>query len=135
MRNLAVVSCRPSNLTNEQQVEYLVSTASGQRGPIDIFINCAGVIYYTLMANVQTDRSDRTVDTNCKGLLRCLGSIVPGILGRGTCLSSPSLPMQEENHSRIRPILGEQVPLRSHASSSSPRDCWYRITGELDPAG
>jgi NADP-dependent 3-hydroxy acid dehydrogenase YdfG len=41
-------------------------------------------MYYTLMANIQTEEWDRTVDVNCKGLLNCLSSIIPSMLSRGS---------------------------------------------------
>jgi NADP-dependent 3-hydroxy acid dehydrogenase YdfG len=72
-----------TDITNKQQVENLVSTASAELGPVDILVSCAGVMYFTMMANVQTEEWDRTVDVNCKGLLNCLSSTVPGMLERG----------------------------------------------------
>lgn len=36
-----------------------------------------------MMANVQTEEWDRTVDVNCKGLLHVLASTVPSMLKRG----------------------------------------------------
>ena len=73
-----------TDITSKQQVQDLISTASTKLGPVDILVNCAGVMYFTMMANVQTDEWDRTVDVNCKGLLNCLSSIVPDMLNRGT---------------------------------------------------
>jgi NADP-dependent 3-hydroxy acid dehydrogenase YdfG len=52
-------------------------------GPVDILISCAGVMYFALMANAQTDEWDRTVDVNCKGLLHCLSSTAPSMNSRG----------------------------------------------------
>ena len=72
-----------TDITNKKQVEKLVSTASADLGPVDILVSCAGVMYFTMMANVQTEEWDRTVDVNCKGLLNCLSSTVPGMLERG----------------------------------------------------
>ena len=72
-----------TDITKKEQVENLVSTASAQLGPVDILVSCAGVMYFTMMANVQTEEWDRTVDVNCKGLLNCLSSTVPGMLERG----------------------------------------------------
>ena len=72
-----------TDIINKQQVEKLVSTASADLGPVDILVSCAGVMYFTMMANVQTEEWDRTVDVNCKGLLNCLSSTVPGMLERG----------------------------------------------------
>ena len=37
-----------------------------------------------MMANVQTEEWERTVDVNCKGLLHCLSSTVPSMLSRGS---------------------------------------------------
>jgi NADP-dependent 3-hydroxy acid dehydrogenase YdfG len=41
-------------------------------------------MYFTMMAKVQTDEWERTVDVNCKGLLHCLSSTVPSMLSRGS---------------------------------------------------
>ncbi|KAI1502172.1 non-ribosomal peptide synthetase [Biscogniauxia marginata] len=72
-----------TDVTVREQVEALVRVTAEQLGPVDILVSCAGVMYYTLMANTQTDEWDRTVDVNCKGLLHCLSSTVPGMLARG----------------------------------------------------
>ncbi|KAF7559145.1 hypothetical protein G7046_g5010 [Stylonectria norvegica] len=73
-----------TDVTNGKQVEELMKAASEQLGPIDILVSCAGVMYFTMMANNQTEEWERTVDVNCKGLLHCLSSTVPGMLSRGT---------------------------------------------------
>jgi NADP-dependent 3-hydroxy acid dehydrogenase YdfG len=73
-----------TDVTNKQQVEDLVSKTAAELGPIDILVNCAGVMYFTMMANVQTEEWDRTVDVNCKGLLNCLSATVPSMLKRET---------------------------------------------------
>jgi NADP-dependent 3-hydroxy acid dehydrogenase YdfG len=41
-------------------------------------------MYFTMMANVQVDQWEQTVDVNCKGLLHSLSSSVPGMLSRGS---------------------------------------------------
>jgi NADP-dependent 3-hydroxy acid dehydrogenase YdfG len=41
-------------------------------------------MYFTMMANVQTEEWERTVDVNCKGLLHCLSSTIPAMLSRGS---------------------------------------------------
>ena len=35
-------------------------------GPVDILVNSAGVMYYTLMKNIHQDEWDKTIDVNCK---------------------------------------------------------------------
>ncbi|OAA68763.1 hybrid NRPS/PKS enzyme [Niveomyces insectorum RCEF 264] len=55
----------------------------GGRGGVDILVVGAGVMYFTLMANVRLDEWTRTVDVNCKGLLHCLAAVVPKMLQNG----------------------------------------------------
>ena len=73
-----------TDVTNKAQVVSLMQFANDTVGPVDILVSCAGVMYFTLMANVQTEEWERTVDVNCKGLLHCLAATVPGMLARGT---------------------------------------------------
>jgi NADP-dependent 3-hydroxy acid dehydrogenase YdfG len=73
-----------TDVTDKAQVESLMRAANDQLGPVDFLVSCAGVMYYTMMANVKTDDWERTVDVNCKGLLHCLSSTVPTMLARGT---------------------------------------------------
>jgi NADP-dependent 3-hydroxy acid dehydrogenase YdfG len=72
-----------TDVTKKADVESLMRAASEELGPIDILVSCAGVMYFTMMANVQTEEWERTVDVNCKGLLHCLSATVPGMLSRG----------------------------------------------------
>lgn len=78
------VIIRKTDVTDRGQVEALIRATNEELGPVDILISCAGVMYYTMMANVQTEEWDRTVDVNCKGLLHCLSSVVPSMLSRGS---------------------------------------------------
>ena len=71
------------DVTQRKQVEEFLHAANTELGPVDILVSCAGVMYFTMMANAHTDEWDRTVDINCKGLLNCLSSTVPGMLSRG----------------------------------------------------
>lgn len=75
---------RATDVTDKKQVEELVRAATEELGAVDILVSCAGVMYFTMMANVQTEEWERTVDVNCKGLLHCLSSTVPGMLSRGS---------------------------------------------------
>jgi thioester reductase-like protein len=72
-----------TDVTKKEQVESLIRTAETTLGPVDILVSCAGVMYFTMMANVHTDEWEQTVDVNCKGLLHCLSSTVPSMLSRG----------------------------------------------------
>lgn len=74
---------RATDVTNNTQTEALIHAANEELGPVDILVSCAGVMYFTLMANTQTDEWTRTVDVNCKGLLNALAPTVPGMVSRG----------------------------------------------------
>jgi NADP-dependent 3-hydroxy acid dehydrogenase YdfG len=78
------VIAHKTDVTDKAQVESLMRTAAEELGPVDILVSCAGVMYFTMMANVQADEWERTVDVNCKGLLHCLSSTIPSMLSRGT---------------------------------------------------
>ncbi|KAH8668259.1 nonribosomal peptide synthetase 10 [Tricladium varicosporioides] len=73
-----------TDVTQKSQVESLIRTAESELGPVDILVSCAGVMYFTMMANVHTEEWERTVDVNCKGLLHCLSSTIPSMLSRST---------------------------------------------------
>ncbi|KAL4939211.1 hypothetical protein BDV06DRAFT_199319 [Aspergillus oleicola] len=77
------VVIRKTDVTDKKQVEELVKAATDELGPVDILVACAGVMYFTMMANTQMDEWERTVDVNCKGILNSLASTVPGMLSRG----------------------------------------------------
>ncbi|RMZ84757.1 hypothetical protein DV737_g1017, partial [Chaetothyriales sp. CBS 132003] len=78
------VIIRKTDVTNPHDVEALMRAAETELGPIDILVSCAGVMYFTMMKNVQVDQWNNTVDVNCKGLLNCLASTVPNMLKRGS---------------------------------------------------
>jgi NADP-dependent 3-hydroxy acid dehydrogenase YdfG len=73
----------PTDITDRQQVKSLVARTEEELGPVDILVNCAGVMYYTLMKNCLEDDWERTVDVLCKGMLNCVGAVLPGMLARG----------------------------------------------------
>ncbi|KAJ5690097.1 hypothetical protein N7462_004489 [Penicillium macrosclerotiorum] len=71
-----------TDVTSSSQCASLVEHANEQLGPVDILVACAGVMYFTMMANVQTEEWERTVDVNCRGLLNTLAATIPGMLSR-----------------------------------------------------
>ncbi|KAL6867040.1 non-ribosomal peptide synthetase [Trichoderma novae-zelandiae] len=78
----ARVLIHKTDVADKAQVDALVRETEQSLGPVDILVCCAGVMYYTMMANVRTEEWDRTVDVNCKGLLNCLSAAIPGMLSR-----------------------------------------------------
>ena len=73
----------PTDVTDRGQVRSLVARAEEALGFVEILINCAGVMYYTLMKNLREEEWERTVEVNCKGALNCVGAVLPGMLEKG----------------------------------------------------
>jgi NADP-dependent 3-hydroxy acid dehydrogenase YdfG len=73
----------PTDVTDRGQVGSLVARAEEVLGPVQVLVNCAGVMYYSLMKNLREEEWERTVEVNCKGALNCVGAVLPGMLGRG----------------------------------------------------
>ena len=61
----------------------LVGRVEEELGPVEVLVNCAGVMYYTLMKNRREEEWERTVEVNCKGALNCVGAVLSGMLERG----------------------------------------------------
>lgn len=73
----------PTDVTERKQVKELVARAERELGSVEILVNCAGVMYFTLMKNLREDEWERTVEVNCKGALNCVSAVLPGMLERG----------------------------------------------------
>ena len=73
----------PTDVTDREQVRSLVARVEEELGPVEILVNCAGVMYYTLMKNRREEEWERTVEINCKGALNCIGAVLSGMLERG----------------------------------------------------
>ncbi|MDP9425608.1 MAG: SDR family oxidoreductase [Actinomycetota bacterium] len=71
-----------TDVTDREGVGALVARAERELGPVDFLVNCAGVMYYTLMKNLLEEEWERTVEVNCKGALNCVGAVLPGMLSR-----------------------------------------------------
>ncbi len=72
-----------TDVTDRDQVKELVALTEDELGPVDILVNCAGVMYFTLMKNLREDEWEQTVDVLCKGMLNCVGAVLDGMLNRG----------------------------------------------------
>ena len=72
-----------ADVTDRKQVGALVARTERELGPVDFLVNCAGVMYYTLMKNLREEEWEQTVEVNCKGALNCVAATLPGMLLRG----------------------------------------------------
>ena len=75
--------CVSTDVTKREQVESLVETAEITLGPVDILVNVAGCMYFTLMKNVMWDQWEQQVDVNAKGTMYGIGTVLPKMLQRG----------------------------------------------------
>jgi NADP-dependent 3-hydroxy acid dehydrogenase YdfG len=73
----------PTDVTKRWQVKALIARTEEEFGPVDILVNCAGVMFYGLMKNLHEDDWEQTVDVLCKGMLNCVGAVLGGMLNRG----------------------------------------------------
>jgi NADP-dependent 3-hydroxy acid dehydrogenase YdfG len=74
----------PTDVRKRADMKTCVEAATQKYGPVDIIVNCAGVMYFTLMKNCHEDEWERTIDVNCKGVLNAVGAVLPGMLERGS---------------------------------------------------
>lgn len=75
--------CVPTDVTDKDAVINLVKTTEESLGPVDIIVNNAGIMYFTLMKNTQWDQWDQMVDVNCKGVMHGIGAVLPQMVTRG----------------------------------------------------
>src|SRR5215211_5815107 len=73
----------PTDVTDRRQVKSLVRHTEEELGPIDVLVNSAGVMFYSLMKNLQEDDWELTVEVLCKGMLNCVGAVLGRMLERG----------------------------------------------------
>ncbi|GMH64417.1 hypothetical protein TrVE_jg10785 [Triparma verrucosa] len=72
------------DVTDLSSFRNLISTCESTYGFPDILINCAGVMYFTLMKNCKVEEWIKTVDVNCKGVLHGFACVVEKFIERGS---------------------------------------------------
>lgn len=72
------------DVADRAQVQQMVQRATDTFGRIDILINNAGVMPLSPMAKCRIDDWDYQIDINVKGLLYCIGYVLPGMLQQKT---------------------------------------------------
>ena len=74
----ALVTC--ADVTKKSEVKKAVDECLKAFGNIDILINNAGVMPLSLMKNLHEEEWERMVDVNIKGVLFCIGAVLPGMI-------------------------------------------------------
>mmetsp|Transcript_14869 Transcript_14869/g.30588 ORF Transcript_14869/g.30588 Transcript_14869/m.30588 type:complete len:259 (+) Transcript_14869:77-853(+) len=77
------IICHKTDVASRESVASLVAAAESQLGPVDILVNCAGVMYFTMMKNCNMDEWERTIDVNVKGVTNGFGAVLPSFVERG----------------------------------------------------
>lgn len=72
--------CWPVNVVDAEPVHRMVGEIVGRFGRIDVLANCAGVMYFTLLRNLQYNQWKQTIDTNCTGTVNVCGAVLPHML-------------------------------------------------------
>ncbi|EER17705.1 oxidoreductase, putative [Perkinsus marinus ATCC 50983] len=71
-----------TDVTSQDSVRSLFETVEGEFGPVDVVVNCAGVMYFTLHRSQHWDEWERTIDINCKGVVYTSGAVLPSMIKR-----------------------------------------------------
>lgn len=75
-----IVAAVKVDVTKSTDLKRLVEQTEEMFGSIDILVNSAGVMYYTMMKNFHLEEWERQVDVNCKGVMNSIGAFLPGML-------------------------------------------------------
>uniref|UniRef100_A0A7E4V571 NADP-dependent 3-hydroxy acid dehydrogenase YdfG n=1 Tax=Panagrellus redivivus TaxID=6233 RepID=A0A7E4V571_PANRE len=71
--NVLPVQCDVSKL---EDARALFEKVINRYGRVDVLVNCAGCMYYTLMKNGQTEEWARQIDVNCHGVTNMTGVVL-----------------------------------------------------------
>ena len=69
-----------TDVSDRDQVQALADKTLAEFGAIDILINNAGLMPLSYMKNLHEEEWERMVDVNLKGVLYCIGAVLPAML-------------------------------------------------------
>ncbi|XP_074650108.1 uncharacterized protein LOC141905204 [Tubulanus polymorphus] len=81
-REDGVSICVKTDVTDKLQVKELIRHVESTLGPVDVIVNNAGVMYYTMMKNLHENEWEKQIDINCKGVVNMVGAAIDGMLTR-----------------------------------------------------
>jgi short-subunit dehydrogenase len=73
----------PTDLSQADAARQLATRMTRARRPIDVLVNCAGVLTHGSFIDMQTSRHRELIDLNVSGLTDMLACFVPGMVERG----------------------------------------------------
>ncbi|KAE9548504.1 hypothetical protein FO519_008280 [Halicephalobus sp. NKZ332] len=72
--NVIAIKC---DITKKEDVQHVYEIAIEKYGKVDILVNCAGIMYYTMMKNLHVDEWEKEINVNCHGTLNMIGAVLP----------------------------------------------------------
>jgi NADP-dependent 3-hydroxy acid dehydrogenase YdfG len=66
--------CKTCDVAKRSAVQACVDEVLSECHQIDLLVNCAGVMYFTLMKNMHVDEWESMIDINCKGVVNFSGT-------------------------------------------------------------
>lgn len=72
--------CLHCDVVSRAAVQAMVADVMSRFGKIDLLVNGAGVMYFTLMRNGLHDQWEQMIDINCKGTVNVCGAVLPHML-------------------------------------------------------
>ncbi|MEQ8201961.1 MAG: SDR family oxidoreductase [Syntrophomonadaceae bacterium] len=71
-----------ADVSNREQVEYMVRSVLERFGCIDVLINNAGIAQQKLFTDITDEDWDAMLGVNVKGIFNCCQAVVPGMIRR-----------------------------------------------------
>jgi acetoacetyl-CoA reductase len=71
------------NVSDFEQAENMVKSATDQAGPIDILVNCAGITRDTTLKKMKQEQWDQVIRTNLDSVFNVTRHVVESMLTRG----------------------------------------------------
>ena len=79
LRGISSLEARALDVLDATAVTHLAE----QTGPIDILVNCAGIVHGGTVLEASFDDLDQAIDLNVKSMIRTIKAVLPGMLVRG----------------------------------------------------
>jgi len=82
-----------TDVTNENEVEKMVSQVLAEWGRVDILVNCAGIAQWAPAEELKEEDWDRVMDVNLKGTFLCCKAVAPSMIAncRGKIINIASM--------------------------------------------
>ena len=79
LRGISSLEVRALDVLDTGAVQRLVEAA----GPIDVLVNCAGIVHSGTVVEASFEDLDMAIDLNVKSMMRTIKAVLPGMLARG----------------------------------------------------